>query len=359
MIVHVIQFALLCALLIVLPLLPALLEWRLKRDAQPLRVVRAYDGNIKHFASGFRQFLRQRMPGLMGSREASGEPLDPGTFQLVAAGAGARFQHEEVLGRSTQRMVLSAGDLALGEGMLYEKELYCAAALVAGERNSFRAILAVGDLTLGGDCAVFRWAHSDACISIGPRARLYGRISAEGQIALQAGTRFGRMAAPLIRFGMAEPMLPRLPSGGAALALPGDILDQSDSRWLVAGPLEVPAHARHEGNLVSRKHASVGASCHLLGDIKSNGDLAIASDVIITGAVVATGTLVIGARCHIAGPIVCDGQIVIGHGSVIGSPEQPTTVTAAEIRIDEGVLAYGTVWAREVGVVTSAQAARP
>ena len=46
--------------LFLLPLLPSLAEWRLRRDAQPLKVVREYDGNIKHCANRFRQFLNEQ-----------------------------------------------------------------------------------------------------------------------------------------------------------------------------------------------------------------------------------------------------------------------------------------------------------
>ena len=43
--------------LLVLPLAPAVREWRRKTDSQPLRVVREYDGDIMYFANSFRRFL--------------------------------------------------------------------------------------------------------------------------------------------------------------------------------------------------------------------------------------------------------------------------------------------------------------
>ena len=354
---HAIAFVVLCAVLFVLPLLPALLEWRLKRDAAPLKVVREYDGNIKHFANGFRQFLGQHFPGLIpDSAAAPGlPPMDPGSYQLIGAGGSASFAPAELAARACPRLLIGAGQVALGDGMFYEKELYAGADLGGGNGNSFRAILARGDIRLGDDCAILRWAHSDASLALGMRARLYGRVSAEREISLQRGSRFGRMWAPLIRFGAA-------PSGSAtelalrarhALVLPDDILDQSELRWLVSGSLKVPADASHAGDLVSRKHVSVGDHACLHGNIKSNGDMVIGNDVHIDGALVATGKLQIGRGCLIKGPIVCDGQVIIGSGTVIGRAGLPTTVTASEIRVEEGVLAHGTVWAREVGLVAA------
>jgi len=354
-------FGALCTLLFIVPLLPALIEWRYKRDAAPLKVVRDHDGNVEHFAIGFRHFLGQHFAGLIADSPAAAgvpaRPLDPASYQLLDADSVVRLSPAELAARSCPRLLIASAALTLGEKMLYEKELYVGATLQAGAHNSFRAILAHGDIALGDDCAVLRWAHSDASLALGLRARLYGRVSAECAISLQRGSRFGRMSAPVIRFGPT----PQASTAQAAtrarapLSLPHDIVDASESRWLVNGSLAIPADACHSGDLVSRKQVSIGDHALLHGNIKSNGDLIIGSDVQIDGSLVATGKLLIGPRCTIKGPVVCDGQVVIGAGSVIGQPGAPTTVTAAEIRIEEGVLAHGTVWAREVGIV----AARP
>lgn len=359
---YALVFVLLCVLLFVLPLVPALLEWRLKRDAEPLKVVREYDGNIKHFAIGFRLFLAQRFPALIADSNApagASAHMDPASYQMIAADAEPSFAADELAARACARLLLGAGRVVLGDGMFYEKELYAGAGLRGGARNSFRAILARGDILLGDDSAILRWAHTDASLALGQRARLYGRVSAEGEISLGRGSRFGRMWAPLIRFGPAMPasgtdLVPRL---RIALAKPDDLLDQAESRWLIAGSFAVPADAMHRGDLVSRKRVTVGDRAFLEGNLKSNGDMTIGNNVQIDGAIVAAGKLQIGTDCQIKGPIVCDGQVIIGAGTVIGKAGLPTTVTANEIRVEEGVLAHGTVWAREVGVVTPARVA--
>lgn len=350
MIVDAAVFTLMCAVLFLVPMLPALIEWRRKRDAEPLKVVRDYDGNIEHFANGFRHFLTQQF----GTWLDTGGAAPDRVRVLVAGDDGAvLFSASELASGACARLLLARGPLALGDGMFYEKELYGGARLSSGDRNSFRAILACGDIALGADCSVLRWAHSDASVTAGVRARLYGRVSAAGQIHLQRGSRFGRMSAPQIRFGppapvnVLQPQRPRQP-----LALPDDLLDQSAQRWLIGGNLAVPADTSHRGDLVARKHVTIGNHATIHGNIKSNGDMVIGDDVHIEGALVATGKLCIGARCLIKGPVVCDGQVVLCHGTVIGRQDLPTTVTATEIRVEEGVLAHGTVWAREVGLVT-------
>jgi len=48
---------LLAGIIFVLPLLPALIELRLKRDAHPLNVIQQYAGEIRHFSYGFRVYI--------------------------------------------------------------------------------------------------------------------------------------------------------------------------------------------------------------------------------------------------------------------------------------------------------------
>lgn len=347
------------ALLFLLPLAPALLEWRLKRDALPLKVVREYDGNIKFFAVRFRQFLAEHFPELMqgapGPAANSVTTLRGGDVcQLVGPQGKPNFTLDMLSNKACPQLLFGTAALQLGEDMFFEKEVYATEELSGGNNNSFRAILAQGGIRLGDDCAVMRWAHSDGAIALGQRARLYGRVSADGVITLQKLSRFGRMHAPLIRFGSSVPAAPPSAPVRTPLALPEDIIDQTPERWLVAGSLDVPAASSHPGSLVARAHMTVGDFAHIGAGIKSNGNLRIGANVRIDGPVVAAGTLHIGPGCTIKGPIVCEKSVTIATGSVIGQPGRETTVTAAEVRIEEGVLAYGSVWAREVGFVAPA-----
>lgn len=359
-------FFFLVLLVFVLPLAPALLEWRGKSDNQPLKVVREHDGNIKYFALRFRQFAADHfavlMHGVAPGGNLRGRLASGDAYQLVGA-HGAMAESPVVLeGASCAQLLLGAASLRLADGLLFEREVYAVGTVTGGKHSAFRAILAGGAIELGEHCDILHWAHSDAAISLGSHARLYGRISADVEIALRQHSRFGRMQAPLIRFGPSAPAAaPAAPPSLTALALPGAIIDQAPERWLVAGSLDVPAASFHAASLVTRKDLTVGPGSHIGASIKSNGDLRLEGQVRIDGAVVCTGNMYIGPGCTIKGPVVCEQTVVIAAGTVIGSPDFPTTVTAPEIRIDEGVLAHGTVWARELGFVapTATKASAP
>ena len=61
----------------------------------------------------------------------------------------------------------------------------------------------------------------------------------------------------------------------------------------------------------------------------------------------------IGPDCRIAGPVIAEHGMAIETGTRCGSIGTPTTVTAPTIEIADGVMVFGTVWARTEGHVVA------
>jgi hypothetical protein len=57
----VIAFFLLTFGLALLPFIPAIVEWRKRRDAEPLKVVRDSQVDIRYFANRFREFVKTNL----------------------------------------------------------------------------------------------------------------------------------------------------------------------------------------------------------------------------------------------------------------------------------------------------------
>ena len=57
------------------------------------------------------------------------------------------------------------------------------------------------------------------------------------------------------------------------------------------------------------------------------------------------------AHAQIDGPLVSETHVLLTSGARIGREDAPTTVNAGAVIAEEGVIAHGTVWAREAGVV--------
>ena len=339
------------AVLLLLPLLPAMIEYRGKTDAQPLRVVQDYAGEIRHFSHSFRDFVQGlqaplRECALQGST-GSGSLRDGSEYILLGHGALYFFQPEELEQHLCNRVILCAGSFSTPDQMAFAKEMQINGDLQGGIANVFRALLVERDAKLAAGSTVLRWMHALGSIRAGRNCAFHGRLSSDKLIHLEPGCKFERMNAPRIEFGLCQ----REPSGSPAAV--ESQLDVPLHRLLLHEDLEVPAGKVIEGSVVSRGEIRIGAGARIKGSVKSNRDLITAEGVHIEGTAISAGKMRIGGGAVVHGPILAEHGLSIGSGTRCGSEQQPTTISAPEIHIEYGVLAFGTVWAKEQGVVES------
>ena len=96
---------------------------------------------------------------------------------------------------------------------------------------------------------------------------------------------------------------------------------------------------------------TIGKNCRITGSVKSRKDLYIGSGSEITGSLVSNKNIICENDCLIAGPVISEEAIYLGSHSIIGSKEIPTTISAEEIQVTTNSVAFGSVWARQKGVV--------
>src|SRR5277367_1618372 len=214
-------------LLIMLPLVPAIVELRLKRDAEPLDVIQQYGGDIRHFANGFRRVAIELQPQLqecVASGTTATGALTNGDEYVLLGTADESFFVPATRRDLTWRSVVAAGtDLALPDSLTFAKEIYAAGDLTGGEGSTFRAILGEKDIHLQRASKVIRWAHAVRRFRAEHDCDLFGRISADQEIQLQAGCVFQRVNAPMIVSGFSDVaaiQLPSQPMNAAADATP-------------------------------------------------------------------------------------------------------------------------------------------
>jgi hypothetical protein len=339
---------LLGGVLFVLPFLPALIELRLKRDAQPLKVIQHYAGEIRHFSYGFRKYI--------------GAVLEP-LRECVASGTtmtGTMPDGDEylLLGRAADASLISAGretatcefvvavgtDVVLPDGITFTKELYAAGQFTGGENSVFRSILGEKDIHLRRASAVSRWAHAGGAFRAEHDCDLYGRISSDRGIQLESGCAFQRLNAPRIALGCSGAEETNATAETAPSFLPG-------GRQLVDKDFDIQAGETIAANIVTRGKLYIGAGAQVLGSVKSHGRMTLAGGVHIGGSLISASTIHIGPDCQITGPIIAEHGMEIESGTRCGYIRTPTTVTAPTMQIAEGVTVFGTVWARSEGQV--------
>lgn len=345
--------------LALLPLVPALHEWRRGRDAAPLQVVRRQDTNIRHFAESFARLTAAvlaehgvdcREPrGTFTAVTPRGEP-----FSFIDGAGEVQLSTAEARTREIDRLLFCCGRLRLPGEVLYHRGV-SAGELVVEPRAICHSLLARGALWLGGESIVARWLHAGGPLHVARDCRLYSRASSDSEMTLERGVRFERLNAPVIRFGHEPSPGPPPFARDRNEWLPPRCGHLDPRTLLTEAEVRMPAGSRLDFNLVSRRRVFVGAGSLVTGSIKARGLLELGEGAVVRGSVVSNGRLHIRAGCAVTGPVIAEREVVIDPGAVIGARGLRTTVTAPRILVAEGARVSGSIWARELARVVPAR----
>jgi cytoskeletal protein CcmA (bactofilin family) len=345
---------LMVGLMLLLPLIPGLVELRRKSDALPLSVVQQNAGEIRHFANSFRDYIKGIEPTLQRC-------VADGT---TATGILANGEEYVALGRADEPLlraleqrdalhpvVITAGvDLAVPSQSTLSKGIYAGCLFTGGSKNKYRAILGENNVRLGESSYVTRWVHAVGEFIAERGCRLYGRISSDSVIRLGADCVFLRLNAPRIEIGNTTPIQEASPS-----PLPAIANSPQSQRFFHEGDFEVQAGETIRGNVVIRGNLHIGSGARICGSVKSTRQLVLDDGVSVEGSLISAREMRIGSNCAVHGPVVAELELAIATGTRVGSRQYPTTVSAPWIKAEEGVLVFGTLWAREHGEVVASQ----
>jgi predicted acyltransferase (DUF342 family) len=359
-----IAFFLLTFGLAVLPFLPAIVEWRKRRDAEPLKVVRDSQIDIRYFANRFREFVKTNLGDTLEtcrkSQLTERGTLENGTpYVVVGDGKTPLPGGSGLWRREYNPVILSCADLRLPESGVFTEEIFADGSVVGEERNVLRAVLAEEEIYLGRRSTSLRWLHAGRGVSAKTESIIYGRASAEQYIRIERGCRFERLNAPRIEFCY-EAEAGELAGGmvyrESAVLKPRDLpnpVEVAAGRWLVRGNLDISAGKIVETDLVVTGSTHIGPGVRITGSVKSRKNMVLEKGVEVEGSLVSERDIHIGVDCRIRGPILAEGAVYVRKGTTIGSTQTPTTVSADTVFVEPGVVAHGTVWAHRYGRVAS------
>jgi len=342
----------LAGVMLTVPLIPAFNEVHRKTDAQPLNVIQRHAGEIRHFAQSFFEVMKELKP-LLDRCHRSGAVvrgvLSGGSEYLVIGNSkDIPDLVKQADAFTCSSVVAFAGDFVCPGSIKFHQEIYARRRFTGGKSNQYRAVLGDGDVSLGPASTILRWAHSDKVLTAAQHCNLYGRISAGELIRLEHGCSFLRVNAPRIEVG--TPAInagPQISNGSA--------IDRHSRRILHDGDFEVRAGEVVHSNIVTRGTLIVRAGARVAGNIKSNKGMLLEPGVIVEGSVISAEQMVIDQNCALHGPVIAERKMTIRTGTNCGDAIVPTTVSSPEIEVQEGVLIFGTLWARVSGRVVGRQ----
>ena len=340
---------LVASVLFMLPLVPAWLELRRKSDALPLSVVQQNAGEIRYFSDSFRAYIKGLEPIMLrcvaGGTTASGTLPDGEEYVVVG-----RADEPLVLApkqRDKTHLVMGGGvDLILPAETRFAKDIYAGGQFIGGVKNSYRAILGEKNVRLGAESRVLRWVHAVGEFTADMGCKLFGRISSDSLIRVQAGCSFLRLNAPRIEIGrLARNQDESPPNSGIRAGMVRRVLHDGD--------FEIHSGEVIARDIVVRGKLHICSGARICGSVKSDHDMLLDGGVSVEGSLISARKMSIGPHCTIHGPVVAEREIAIATGSRCGTVEHPTTVSAPRIEVDQGVLVFGTLWARESGQVVA------
>jgi len=341
-------------LVFALPLLPAVLEWRRRRDIRPLAIDGEHTLDVAAVAAVFRAMVERQdeTSGLHGLAHPV-SALRPvvhvtGTFMPTAA--------EAFIGVCA-RTIVTSGSLVLPDNYTFSRDIYGRRGISTGRLNRMQVLLSEGEILMRGASELQRWAHARS-IHVEPQCRLLGPVSALYSIRLEDECEFTSVSAAVIGFGprhLAAPpdMDATAPAGGdwAYAVMAPD--EAADGRWLVTRDLTFPANTLYRGDLVVHGDLWLGTGARIIGSVKASGSIWLGARVRIDGALIAAGTISVARECIIAGPVAAEREIDVGARCTIGAADKRTTLVAPVLHVCAGTVVHGAACAPEEGRVVS------
>ena len=362
---------LLTTLLLLLPMLPALIEWGRPTDVVPLPIDNR-DALDPPFLA--RSFVAQLAQAMASGQQRLGRSL----IARAPMQGELPLTERELKWLRSRRVWFAPGDLALPPRLAFLGEVSAEGRLCTAPDAVYRGLRAGQGLVLAEHSTVLRWAHG-AEVDVHSGCELAGRISADVRINLLGPANFMLLHAPVLCFGSdpsehdeAPPWTEfagprsawgnsatatRPPPGGAGGGLPAPVVwDPVARRGTCDAALQVAGASHWLGDLVCQGDLALGPRCQASGSLKVHGDLALAAGCRIAGSLVVGGRIDLGMACVVLGSVISEDEIVLGAGCVVGAPGLLATVSAPRIRVAPGVVVHGTIWALESGRTQSVDA---
>jgi cytoskeletal protein CcmA (bactofilin family) len=335
--------------LFVAPLVPALRELYFPSDSQPLTVVQQYAGEIRYFADSFRNYISVLQESLAKAAHADSviRGVLPDGVHYLVMGSGDSLVLEKNSDGICPCLIATAVDLIVPSNTGFSQDIYAARNFLGGQGNQYRAILGEKNIELGVSSAVARWVHAGGTFIGNENCDLHGRVSSDAAILLHRGCAFQRLNAPQIQLGNLTSQIWLPPTGT------GRIPEPAARRLLIEGDYDITPGAVIVGNVCVRGNLRVGTGARVVGSVKSGARLTLEPCASIEGSLVSMQELHIGKGCSINGPIIAERHLVIGSDTRCGDLTRPTTVTATRMEVAEGTVVFGSLWAREFGVVVA------
>jgi cytoskeletal protein CcmA (bactofilin family) len=338
-------FMVTCSAILILPFVPAYKEWKHPSDSAALPISANYASDIDHFA--------RRLHADAMAKLGLGKKTGYEDFDFVPAAL------EDMQWAKAQKRLISRSSIETAMSIDSPQPLYVEGNVKTGADSVFSALYATGDIELGARSKILSWAHSEGVVRLAANSVTARRISAGSMIALGESVLFERLNAPSVQFGSSInnkiKSYPNRPEPSPTnLADVPNVKQQTPSLYFVQGDCELAADAIYHGSLIVTGVLTIGTRTTVIGDIKAREGLLIKDGASVKGTVTCEKYIHVFSDASVLGPLLSERDIELDLNAVIGLPDAPTTVSARNILVNDGVRIHGSIWAHGIGMVRPA-----
>ena len=331
------------------PFVPGWLELRRGKDSAPLHIDMEYSKSPLFFGNNFDALLHNGLFPAAGAGEDAAQP--PALEQKDYLVTISRPEKVSVFTAPTwtfapfaraKNIVYAAGNLDAGEGARFAKEICVEGNADIAGKARLRAILCKGELSLGPDAVVARWADARGKkLTAGPNCDLGRNAVSGGLLYLSRGCKFINLLGSPIRTYDATPKEP----------LPAEGNIRENALVTTSLLLSIPSRAEVHNNIVASQDLKICSGSTVYGDIKGHRNVELEDDVTIHGSIMADHDIIIRTNCRISGNVFAQGDIRIGFGSVVGEKGHvKSIISRSAVRLEPSIVVHGYI-ACEKGVV--------
>lgn len=317
--------------ILALPLMPGLVELLNPRDDEPLAIDQTYARDPRFFGRSLRAKLRpfvERAKASLPYREE---------IKLRRPEMLEVHRDLQLPARSKSSSILATiGLLEIGGGSRLG-ELYAQHAATVAPGATIRSLACDGDVFIGDDCNVLRWADAEGDVSCGERCELGQSVSAAGVLCVRQGSLFHRLwGLPITTIASVSPL--RSPRSIDDVVVFGE------------RGLSLPPGCALERDLVVRGELRVGAGSTIRGNIKAHGAVVVERGSKIEGNVVARQSVTIAEEVAIEGSVFSEGDVTVGSHTRIGDRGAfKTLYSLGQVSFGDDVTVFGWVVAERGG----------
>jgi len=332
------------SLLMLIPFVPGIIEFRRPKDNKPVVIDLEYSKDARYFGKSFRK--------MMLNDTKLNQPMGADTIRLSKKrDEDIRFTMDAEIasGETLTELLYVQDDLHAGNKSRFLKEVYVKGDCRMEENVYLRAMACDGKFESEGGLHVSRWLDVEKDIVLRGGADLGMSTTSGGRLQLYTGVLFNRLYGNPISVG--EVSIGKLPILPEPLSyFPQQRIESISSIALHTKNLLVKPLQRVETDVVARGKITVSQGATIMGSIKAHGPIRIREGAVVAGNCFSNADIEIEKGARVGGNVFCQGKLILGPGVIIGKPDGvKSAVARVGMVMHEGAVIFGYVLAEGGG----------